>query len=62
MDLNLCHQIMIRAFGKIQSNFYISIQRWQKGSLGNDDMNRVNGSIDLGLLPKKKSFVKHFLS
>ena len=43
--LNLCHQIIIRAFGKIQ--------RWQKGSLGNDDMNCVNGSIDLGLLPKK---------
>ena len=25
-------------------------------------MNRVNGSIDAGLLPKKKSFVKYFLS
>ena len=47
---------MIRAFGKIQSNFYISIQRWQKGSLDDDDMNLVNGSIDLGILPKKILF------
>ena len=43
--LNLCHQIIIRAFGKIQ--------RWQKGSLGNDDMNCINAKACFKIIKVK---------
>ena len=47
---------------KLESNFWISMQRWQQSSLENDDKNCVNGCIDPWTSTEEKYFVKYFLS